>query len=111
MKWSTNIPENVIDEIKITLPPPKAAANTVKQDLIQNFTAQSDFIVGLYYGDNQDPNDEKEILNFRKALARKYLNALNFDEIDEIYNTNKKESQEEKLKPEPKEDTDNNLDI
>lgn len=111
LKWSTNIPESVIDEITITLPPPKAAANTVKQDLIQNFTAQADFLVQLYYGDQQDPNDEKEIAGFRKALARKYLNALNFDEIDEIFENNKKESQEEKLKPTPKEDLDNQLDI
>lgn len=110
-KWSTNIPEDVIDEMTISLPTPKFAKNTVTQDMIGNFTSTSDFLVALYFGESSgDPAMADEVLSFKKKLARKFLSILNFDELDELFINNKKESKEETLKPKPKLDTENELD-
>lgn len=111
LRWSTNIDESVINEISIILPPPKTNINTITQEMISNFTQEADFLVQLYYGENIDPNDEKEVVMFRRRLARKHLPVINFDELDKIYEENRKEGIQKKLEPTQEEDLENQIDI
>lgn len=109
LRWSTNLEENVIEEISIILPPPKTNVNTVTSEMISTFTQEADFLVQLYYGENIDPNDEKEVINFRKRLAKKNLPIINFDELDELYEENRKDSIKEKLLPKEEDDLENQI--
>lgn len=111
LRWSTNIEESVINEINIVLPAPKTNVNTVTSEMISTFTQESDFLVQLYYGDNIDPGKEQEVINFRRRLARKHLPVINFDELDEMFEENQKESLAETLKPKEEEDLANQIDI
>lgn len=110
-RWSTNIPEDVIDQMTITLPTPKNNQNNVTAEMVQNFSGISDFLTKLYYGDNPDPNDEINIRTFVKNLAKKKLSIINWNEIDEIFEETQKESTKEKITPKAEEDVDNQLDM
>lgn len=110
-RWSTNIPEDVINQMTVTLPVPKNNQINVTNEMIQNFSATSDFLTKLYYGDQPDPNDEANIKLFTKNLARKKLTIFNWDEIDEIFDETQKEATETKMLPKGEEDIDNQLNI
>lgn len=111
LRWSTNIDESVINEISVILPAPKTNVNTITQDMISTFTQESDFLVQLYYGESIDPNDEKEVIAFKRKLARKRLPVINFDEIDKMFEENRKEGIQKKLEPVNEEDLENQIDI
>lgn len=110
-RWSTNIPEDVIDQMEFILPTPKNAQNNVTQEMIQNFSATSDFLTQLYYGEQGDPNNEVNIKIFKKKLARKKLTIINWDEVDHLFEESEKEAQGEKLEPKNDSDDENSLDI
>lgn len=105
MRWSTNINENVIENFKFTLQPPKTTSINAKTELINNFTALSDFLVSLIY-DNPDQamNAEglqQEIKTFKKLLAKEQLPMLDIDKVMEIAEKAKIETQRDRLRPEP----------
>ena len=110
-RWSTNIPEDVIEQMEFILPTPKNAQNNVTQEMIQNFSATSDFLTQLYYGEQGDPNNEVNVKIFKKKLARKKLTIINWDEVDRIFEESEKEAQGEKLEPKSDADDENTLDI
>ena len=103
MRWSTNIPENVISNFSFALQPPKATSINTKSELINQFQGLSDFLVQLHYEDpNASVNAEElqsEIREFRKLLARDQLPMIDFDNIVKIVEKAKMKYQEEKLKP------------
>lgn len=100
LKWSTNIPENVIDSLHVVLPQPKNSANTATSEMIGNFTSIAEFLVGLYYGDSSgDVRVEANVKLFKRNLAKKYLPMMDFEELDEIYNKTQLESTEDRLDP------------
>jgi len=105
MRWSTNIPENVINNFQFILQPPKTVAMNTKSELIGQFTALADFLVQLMYDDpNQSMNAEslqKEIKIFKKLLAKEQLPMLDMDKIEELVERASLEHLEEKLKPNP----------
>lgn len=110
-RWSTNIPEDIIEQMEFILPTPKNAQNNVTQEMIQNFSATSDFLTQLYYGEQGDPNNEVNVKIFKKKLARKKLTIINWDEVDRIFEESEKEAQGEKLEPKSDVDDENTLDI
>ena len=100
LKWSTNIPEDIINTIEVTLPQPKNPTNNATSEMIGNFTSIADFLVGLYYGDSSgDVRVEANVKIFKKNLAKKYLPMINFEEIDDIFNDSQVESIEDRLNP------------
>lgn len=104
MMWSSNLPDNVIDNFQFTLQPPKTVATSAKSDAINNFSSLSDFVVGLIYDDPNEttnPDLKDEIRNFKKLYAEEQLPMLNMDKINELINKAKIKTKEEKLAPNP----------
>ena len=55
--------------------------------MLNNFNTLSEFLTGLYYGQNaqDDPGKLAQIMVFKKELAKDRLAMLNFDHIEEIF--------------------------
>lgn len=103
MRWSTNIPDNVIDNFTFALQPPKATTINTKSELINQYQTLSDFLVGLLFDDpNQSINPEDlngEIREFKKMLARDQLPMIDFDNVMDIKERAEIKYKEHKLKP------------
>lgn len=83
LRYSTDIPEEVIQSVRVILPEPKGSSNIAKQEIINNYQTLQDFLVKIYFGDTSDDNPEK-LKSFLKQLAEMHLPMINFKEIDEI---------------------------
>lgn len=104
LRWSTNLPENIIDNFQFTLQPPKTTASNAKSEAINAFQTLSEFIVSLYYGDpneSTDPNFKEKVRIFKKKFAAEQLPMLNMDKIEDLIESSEIEATEEKLKPDP----------
>lgn len=86
-RYATNIPESVINSLKFNFVQPKSANSNITNDLLNNFNTLSEFLVGLYYGQNaqDDAGKAAQIMVFKKELAKDRLAMLNFDHIEEIF--------------------------
>lgn len=103
MKWSTQIPENLIDNFIFILQPPKTVASTARSEAISSFQQYSDFVVQLIYGDNSDGAvSPEEIKLFKKFLAEDQLPLLNIPNIEKLKTEAKLKSTEESVKPSAK---------
>lgn len=83
LKYSTNMPDEVISTVRCTLPQPKGTSNLAKQEIINNYQTLQDFLVRLYFGENSEEDQRKEI--FIREIAELHLPMINFSAIDEIY--------------------------
>lgn len=105
LRWSTDLPENVIENFQFVLQPPKNTATTTKSEIIGNFQQLADFFVSLIYDDpSQSLEAEKlqqEIKIFKKLLAKDQLPMLDFDRAEEIAKEAFTKSLEERMKPKP----------
>ena len=105
MKYSTNIPQDVIDNFSFILQPPKATSINTKSELISQFTSVSDFLVQLLYEDpNATMNAEElqgEIREFKKLLAEDQLPMINMDKVLELQEKAKLNNKKNRLKPDP----------
>ena len=104
MRWSTDLPENIIDNFQFTLQAPKTTATSAKSDAINNFTSLSDFVVSIAYDDPNEttnPDLKDEIRNFKLLFAEEQLPMLNMDSIKELMSKAKIKTKEEKLAPNP----------
>ena len=105
MRFSTNIPEHIIDNFKFILQAPKTVSMNTKSEIIGQFTSLADFLVQLVYDDpTQSMNAEslqKEIKIFKKLLAKEQLPMIDMDKIDELVEKAKLENERERLRPNP----------
>ena len=105
MKWSTNIPENIIDNFSFSLQPPKTTTINTKNEIISQFQTVADFFVSLLYDDPtqsmEAENLQKEIKEFKKLLAEDQLPMLDMDNVDELVKKAKLNVLDQKLKPNP----------
>ena len=99
MSYSTQIPEQLIDNFTFTLQPPKITSSNAKSEAIQAFQAFSDFVVNLIYGDNVDEDAQPEVQAFKKLLADEQLPMLNLPNIEELVKKAKLTAINNKLKP------------
>ena len=96
LRYSTNMPEDVIESVRCILPEPKGSSNVAKQEILNNYQTLQDFIVKLYFGDTGD-DDPKRMEIFLKELAKLHLPMINFQEIDEIYKKSAIEPKKQEL--------------
>lgn len=105
LRWSTNIPVNMIENFEFTLQPPKTVASSAKSESINNFNAIVEFVVGLMYDDpNQNQEDidlPRKIKTFKKLFAKEQLPMLNIDKIEELVKEANLMVKEETFKPDP----------
>ena len=103
LRFSTNMPEDVIQSVNFVLPAPKGSSNITTQELINNYQTLEGFIIKLYFGDNPDEGDE-HMREFRSELAKLHLPMINFTEIDEIFKETKLSQTEKSLDNNEEED-------
>lgn len=105
MRWSTNIPENIIECFSFILQPPKATVLNTKSELISQFNNMADFLVQICYDDpNASMNAEtlnKEIREFKKLLIKDLLPMIDLDNIEKLMEKAKINVTLENLKPDP----------
>ena len=105
MKWSTNIPDEVVDQFEFVLQPPKTSVTNAKTETIQAFSQLCDFAISLLFEDEQissDQNRVEKIRYFKKSFARKQLPMLNMDDMEELLKDSLLEYEEDKHRPNPK---------
>lgn len=101
-RWSTNIPENIIENLEFSLQPPKTVATGVKAEMIDNFNRVCDFLVSIMFEDPSSSTDEtlpNKIHEFKKLFAQKQLPMLNMDKIEEIVRITELNIKKESLRP------------
>ena len=104
LRWSTNVPEQMIENFEFILQPPKTAASNAKAEAINAFNQLCDFVVSIKFddpGSSEDPDIQKKIRKFKELYATEQLPLLNMDKINEIFNQAMLETKELSLKPNP----------
>lgn len=107
MRWSTNIPDNIIDNFSFILQPPKITTINTKSETVGQFSQLADFMVSISYPDpNNDPNGpsedlQREIREFRKLLAYDQMPMLDEKKVQDLMEKAKINAEQEKLKPSP----------
>lgn len=111
LRWSTDTEEEVIEGFEFSFAPPKASSGQIKSDLLQNFDAYAQFMIGLMIGQQNvdNPEFEKQVRQMKLLLARDYLPMINFDRILEMFKTAKIEGLEDELLPTGPEDVEEDL--
>ena len=103
LKYTTNIPDNIIANFQFILQPPKQTVLNTKQEMIQNFQALSDFVVGLAYEDPaQSMNADAlnaEIREFKTLYAKDILSMIDFDKIEKFKEQAKINAKKKQLEP------------
>lgn len=82
LRYSSNIPEEVLASLEVSLPAPKGNSNITTQELINNYQTLQDFLVKLYAGEDAD---NVKVQKFSKKLAEMHLPMINFSEIDKAW--------------------------
>lgn len=104
LKWSTNIPENIIDNFEFVLQPPKTVATNTKTESINGFNQLVEFVIGLIFPNpdqTDDPNLNEIIRKFKKLYAQEQLPMLNMERIEEILKEAEIQTKADSLKPDP----------
>ena len=100
MRWSTQIPEELIESFTFILQPPRAVSSSAKSEAISAFEQFANFVIQIIYGDNSDGEvSPKEIECFKRLLADDQLPMLNIQRLEELSKSAKLQATEELLKP------------
>jgi hypothetical protein len=98
LRYTTNIPEEIIASVRVKFPEPKGTSNITTQDALNNYQSLQEFLVKVYFGDS--PDDDAHVKQFISEIAKLHLPMVNFEAIDEIYKNSKIPATEKKLVPE-----------
>ena len=102
MRYSSELPDNVIDGFNFILDPPKTVNVNTKAELLNNFQTNAEFLTQLFYEDpsqSMDPNLQLKIREFRKLLVKDMLPMFNLEELEEMVKEANLNAQEIRLKP------------
>ena len=100
LKYSSNIPEHIIDTLEFSFSQPRYSNANVTNELISNHNTLSEFLVSLYFDQNRidDPDVAPCVQRFKRGLAENRLTMINFAEIDNIFKDSKIKGTEDALK-------------
>lgn len=106
MRYSTSIPEDIIESFSFELQPPKSTSINTKSELINQFNTLCDFLISLLYSDPQQQDIDaeelqKEIREFKKLLAEDQLPMIDMSKVEELVNKARLIVKENLLKPNP----------
>jgi hypothetical protein len=85
LKFSTNVPDEVINTVSFVLPEPKGNNNIMNQELINNYQTLESFLLKLFAGENADDVSDKRKKQFSLDIAKMHLNGINFDKVQELW--------------------------
>lgn len=109
MKFSTNIPPEMIDNFFYILSPPKYANSNTTSDLLNNFNNLFEFILSILMEDKevQDAENNGEKIRLLKLrMAKEKLPMLNIDKFEEMLEEVLIDVGEKKEKPQASTNTD-----
>ena len=112
MRYSTSIPEEVIDTFEFAFTPHKVNGNQIKNDQIQSFDTYKQFMLSLLIGEQELNNPDKAgiIRELTLRLARMQLPMIDFDKILEDWKSANIEGLDDLLKPVGKDVDDADID-
>lgn len=102
MKYSTNIPQDMIDNFSYILSPPKYANSNTTSDLLNNFNTLFEFLLSMLLEDSviQDTQANGELIRqIKLMIAKEKLPMLNLDKFEDIIAEARLKFTEEKEKP------------
>lgn len=113
MRYSTSIPEEIIDTFEFAFTPHKINANQIKSDQIQGFEQYKQFVLSTLIGEQEmnNPDNAGTIRELTIRLARRWFPAIDFDDIIEDFKASNIEGLDELLKPRGKDLDDDAEDI
>lgn len=85
LKFSTNVPDEVISTVNFVLQEPKGTSNGASQDQVNNYQTLQEFLLKLVAGDNPDEKDEARKRNFLIELAKIYLPGVDIDRVLKLW--------------------------
>lgn len=85
LRYSTNIPSEVVNSVVFTLDEPRGTANIASQELINNYQTLQDFILKLFAGEDNEPGETERRKKFLQDLAELHLNGINFKKIKQLW--------------------------
>lgn len=97
MKFSTTIPEDIIENFIFVLQPPKSVSATAKSELINSFQQNCEFLVSLLFKDPE--KDADAVREFKILLANDQLPMLNIKNLLKLVDDAKLKSTENSLSP------------
>ena len=106
IKYSTDIPEEMVETFEFSLAPPKSLNNMNMSDLVSNADSTLNFMVKAYMGENANMTDDMNIMKdlLYRNLAKEVLPMIPWNAADRIYEEAKIEL--EKIRAENKENDD-----
>lgn len=88
MKYSTDIPDEVINSFKYSFNTAKQQELNITADMIQNFNSLVEVVMSIFYSkaDMEDANGNPTAkqMHLRRELAKEYLPQLDFDALEKI---------------------------
>ena len=113
MRYSTSIPEEIIDTFEFAFTPHKINANQIKSDQIQGFEQYKQFVLSTLIGEQEmnNPDNAGTIRELTIRLARRWFPAIDFDDIIEDFKASNIEGLDDLLKPRGKDLDDDAEDI
>ena len=109
MRWTTNIPDDVINSFEFSFQAPKYAGAQTTSDAINNFDTMYQFALSMFLKPSEIDNGEgpTELARIiKKKLASEKLPFLNVDRISDIVAAAKRDSIEKELENDLKPATD-----
>lgn len=88
LRWSTNIPEEVIDQFEFAFQPPKTIAGNTRAEMFQQAEQISQSVVRLFMGDNIDQQDISNAAIIREltiSILEEQFPTLNVSHLRELY--------------------------
>lgn len=85
LKYSTNVPDTVIDSITFSLQEPKGTSNITSQELVNNYQTLQEFLVKLFAGDSPSEDDAPRVRKFMLDIAKMHLTGINFSAIEQAW--------------------------
>ena len=96
-KYSTTIPENVVNSLEFNFIQPKSSNANITNDLLNNHNTLSEFLVTLFNTDTQDL--PPAIQRFKRELAKERLPMLDWDSIEKLWKDSQIEGTHDELNP------------
>lgn len=96
-RYSTTIPETIVNSIEFNFIQPKSSNANVTNDLLNNHNALSEFLVQLFNNTQQDM--PPKVMKFKLALAKSRLPMLDWDELEKMWKDASVEGVADELNP------------
>lgn len=106
LRFSTNMPNEVIRTVRFSLQEPKGSANIASQELINNYQTLQEFLLKLFAGDNLPENEEERRKKFLRDLADLFLSGIPLQKVEELWENSAVVNAEKNLVSDGSEDND-----